>query len=180
MIRIIFGAIFLTLIAVPITIAITKKTFKILATQILSLEKDTPVSILFTDIDFFKRYNDFHGHVAGDVCLKKVAAILNRTFENDDNKWAYRYGGEEFAVICTDCDKESAIKVAELIAKNLKEENIPHGDSLIEKRVTLSIGVATGTLESMTMDDILMDSDRAVYISKETGRNRYTHFDNIK
>ena len=253
MIKIIFGAIFLTLIAVPITIAITKKTFKILATQILSLEKavstlqislqedktvsvdehlydsnneighlansiknlatsldkkskvdeltqvynrrkfnedmrtigttlekDTPVSILFTDIDFFKRYNDFHGHVAGDVCLKKVAAILNKTFEGDENKWAYRYGGEEFSVICTDCNKEEAINVAKLIAKNLEKENIPHGDSLIEKRVTLSVGVATGKLSDMTMDDILMNSDRAVYTSKETGRNRYTHFDDIE
>ncbi len=72
------------------------------------------------------------------------------------------------------------INVAKLIAKNLEKENIPHGDSLIEKRVTLSVGVATGKLSDMTMDDILMNSDRAVYTSKETGRNRYTHFDDIK
>lgn len=253
MVRIIFGAILLTLIAVPITIAITKKTFKILATQILSLEKaistlqislqedktmsvdehlydskneighlansiknlatsldkkskideltqvynrrkfnedmrtiqatldkDTPVSILFTDIDFFKRYNDFHGHVAGDVCLKRVAGVLNHTFEGDDNKWAYRYGGEEFSVICINCDKEAAKDVARTIAKNIKDENIPHGDSLIDKQVTLSVGVATGTLANLTMDDILMNSDRAVYTSKETGRNRFTHFDDIE
>ena len=238
---------------VPITIFITKKTFKILATQILSLEKaistlqislqedktvsvdehlydskneighlansiknlatsldrkskideltqvynrrkfnedmrtiqstfpkDKPISILFTDIDFFKRYNDFHGHVAGDVCLKRVASVLNSTFDGDDNKWAYRYGGEEFSVICTDCDKNGAIEVAALIAENIKKENIPHGDSLIAKRVTLSVGVATGNLENMTMDDILMNSDRAVYTSKETGRNRYTHYDDIE
>ena len=57
---------------------------------------------------FYKwKYNDYHGHVAGDIVLKKVAGILDKTFEGDDNKWAYRYGGEEFAIICTDCDKEN-------------------------------------------------------------------------
>jgi PleD family two-component response regulator len=52
--------------------------------------------------------------------------------------------------------------------------------TLIDKQVTLSIGVATGTLSNLTMDDILMNSDRAVYTSKETGRNRFTHFDDIE
>ena len=248
-VRIVLDAIFLTVIAVPLTIFITKATFKTLASQIMSLEKaisslqndttimtlddnlydsrneighlansvknlattldrkskideltqvynrrkfnedmrtiadsipkDTPMTVLFTDIDFFKRYNDYHGHVAGDIVLKKVASILDKTFENDDNKWAYRYGGEEFAIICTDCDKEAGIKVAETIANNVRNENIEHGDSLVAKCVTLSIGVATGYLKDTTMDDILLQSDRAVYNSKETGRNKYTHFSDI-
>ncbi|MBE5934889.1 MAG: GGDEF domain-containing protein [Lachnospiraceae bacterium] len=245
-VRIVWNAIFLTLIAVPITIIITKKAFKILASQIKTLEvsvarlqdenfeigtsdndlyyskneighlatsiknlavsldtkskideltqvynrrkfnekmrtlqdaynKEAPVSILFIDIDHFKRYNDCHGHVAGDITLKKVAGVLFETTKEKENYNVFRYGGEEFALICEECDKKASIQVAKDIAHNIKEANIEHRDSPVADRVTLSVGIATGMLKDITMDDILMNSDRAVYNSKETGRNKYTH-----
>ena len=250
MIKIIFNAILLTLIAVPITIFLTKKAFKILAMQILSLEKsissldkDTsvnsvdsklyeskneighlansikklaisldkkskideltqiynrrkfnermteiantldkniPVSILFTDIDYFKRYNDFHGHVAGDVVLKRVANIIYETIKGNENIAAFRYGGEEFTVLCVDCDKAASIQVAKDIAKNVKEVCIEHKDSPIAKQVTLSIGIATDILDNTPIDDILINADQSVYKSKETGRNKFTHFSEIE
>ena len=70
--------------------------------------------------------------------------------------------------------------MAKTIAENVRNEKIEHGDSNVAKIVTLSIGVATGYLKDITMDDILLQSDRAVYISKETGRNKYTHFSDIE
>lgn len=249
MIRIIFNAILLTLIAVPITIFVTKKAFKILATQILSLEKsisslenntsetaieshlyeskneighlansieklavsldkkskiddltqiynrrkfnermkevtecvskDTPISILFTDIDYFKRYNDFHGHVAGDVVLKRVANIIYNTIKTKDNVEAFRYGGEEFTVLCIDCDKAQSVQIAKDIAKNVKEAVIEHKDSPIAKQVTLSVGIATDILSNKSIDDILINADTSVYRSKESGRNKYTHYNDL-
>ena len=82
-------------------------------------------------------------------------------------------------VICTDCDEESSINVANDIIAHVKEANIIHSDSPIANRVTLSLGVATGTLDSTSMDDILMNSDKVVYNSKETGRNKYTYYSEL-
>ena len=76
-------------------------------------------------------------------------------------------------------DLEQSIQVAKDIAKNVKEAQLAHNDSPIAKQVTLSIGIATDTLQNLSIDDILINADSSVYKSKETGRNKYTHFSEI-
>lgn len=131
-----------------------------------------PLAALMIDIDFFKRYNDFHGHQQGDECLQRVSRILSENLERGSD-YAARYGGEEFCVILHDTDNESACLVADKLRRSVEEAGIPHGNSSVSEVVTISIGVASWIpREGESMEVLIAEADRSLYRAKAHGRNR--------
>ncbi|HEX5337625.1 MAG TPA: diguanylate cyclase [Gallionella sp.] len=123
------------------------------------------------DVDWFKKYNDYHGHQAGDDCLRNIARIIESHTQRASDLVA-RYGGEEFVLIGTIDNAESALRFAETICAAVKEAALPHGMSPFG-RITISIGVAGAVPgEGITADDLLNKADNALYRAKELGRNR--------
>lgn len=136
-----------------------------------AMRTDMPLSLIFADIDFFKRYNDHYGHQAGDDCLKKVAGALQGTVHRPADLVS-RYGGEEFVMILPDTTDEGALAVAEKMLKTVRRLDIPHENSEATTQITLSIGVATACPKEGTNPDELIESaDQMLYRAKERGRN---------
>lgn len=130
-----------------------------------------PLSLLMCDIDLFKQYNDTYGHLSGDLCLKKAAAVLTEHLKRPADL-AARYGGEEFAIILPDTPPAGALVVAEECARHLERMQIAHSASPYGV-VTMSVGVATvlPTPES-TVEELIARADRALYAAKHGGRNQ--------
>ena len=127
------------------------------------------LSLLMCDIDFFKLYNDSHGHLAGDECLKKVAVVLGASLHRPGDL-AARYGGEEFALVLPDTEPEGAMAMAEFCRQQVEALALPNQP---DRNVTLSIGVASMVPVAAAAPLILIDSaDRALYQAKNSGRNR--------
>lgn len=135
------------------------------------------LSVFMIDIDFFKKYNDTYGHLQGDECLKQVAHILSDSIKQKDDFIA-RYGGEEFVVILPHTNENGARKIAGRMLKNIANYGIPHKRNRVANCVTISIGVTTGNVQcSQKYEDYLEQSDKALYMSKQNGRNQYTFLD---
>ncbi len=136
-----------------------------------AIRSELPLSLLFADIDYFKRYNDSYGHQAGDDCLKKVADSLQKTVHRPADLVS-RYGGEEFVMILPDTTSEGALAVAEKMLKYVSDLKIPHENSDSADHVTLSIGVATlCPEEGSSPDELIEAADRVLYKAKDNGRN---------
>lgn len=129
-------------------------------------------SVIMIDIDFFKLYNDSHGHLAGDECLKKVAAALRHGLQRPADLLV-RYGGEEFMALLPDTSLEGALSVASTIKEAVAAVGLPHGCSAVSPHVTVSIGIAS-TVPSLDMpvEQLIAAADRALYRAKQEGRNR--------
>lgn len=133
----------------------------------------TSLALLMIDIDYFKRYNDACGHVAGDACLQAVSTLLEACVQRPSDLVA-RYGGEEMAVIMPATGLEGATVVAERILARLQQANIPHPGSPFG-RLSISIGIATGTgaqLEPVL--GLIEAADTALYCAKAAGRNGFS------
>lgn len=132
------------------------------------------LSLIMCDVDYFKKYNDHYGHIAGDRCLKGIGEALHATFRRAGDLSA-RYGGEEFAVILPETRPETALLLAEQFRHAVMSRAIPHVHSGVSGVVTVSIGVvgaqATGDHDASWF---VAEADRALYRSKEGGRNRAT------
>lgn len=136
----------------------------------------TPLSLLFLDVDDFKKYNDNYGHQAGDICLQRIAAVIKSCVHRSHDLCS-RYGGEEFVVLLPDTSQESAIRIAENIRTSIERENLPHAYSRAASHVTLSIGIATVTPQKRVNQNLLVEmADRALYGAKALGRNRIQVF----
>jgi two-component system, cell cycle response regulator len=130
------------------------------------------LSVLLCDVDYFKAYNDTYGHQAGDSCLYEVAKGIERAVKRPADV-AFRYGGEEFAVILPHTDGEGAIKVAEEIQEHIRNLNLIHVASKIDNIVTLSVGVSSIIPDTQTSPhNLISAADRALYDAKLKGRNR--------
>lgn len=140
-------------------------------------ENNTELSLLFMDIDYFKHYNDTHGHQVGDSLLREVGKILKDSTRDGDV--VARYGGEEFAVVLPKTDQESAIKVAERIRKNIEKYSFKGQESQPNKNVTMSIGVSTYPSVASSKYDLIETSDHALYKAKAFNRNRVEYYRNI-
>ena len=125
----------------------------------------TTFSLAMIDIDFFKTYNDTYGHQAGDDVLASVAKCIQASIRNID--MAFRYGGEEFAVILPETQIEGAYVVAERIREKIEKKLFPGRSS-----VTASLGVAAWPADGMTKEQLISSADKALYSAKESGRNR--------
>lgn len=133
--------------------------------------QSTYLSLIMLDIDFFKRYNDAYGHVAGDHCLAEVARALKSCCHRKADL-AVRYGGEEFAVLLPDTDIHGALAIAEQIRRSVMDKNITHSGSPTGY-VTVSLGcyafVPTGR---DSIEVFIQRADAALYQAKHSGRNR--------
>ena len=128
------------------------------------------LSLLFVDVDYFKRFNDSQGHPAGDAVLAAVGAALSGAVQRPGDQ-AGRYGGEEFLILLAQTDLSGACLVAEKVRLAVAALNIPHPDSPLG-RVTVSIGVAARTADEITdVDTLLASADAALYQAKSSGRN---------
>jgi diguanylate cyclase (GGDEF)-like protein len=131
-----------------------------------------PVSLLMMDIDHFKSFNDTYGHPVGDLVLKQIAQCIRQAIRVNDI--AARYGGEEFTVIMPDSAEEGAFVTAERIRRRVEQKIILSGVSQL--RVTLSVGCASFPAQASGQQELIDNADKALYYSKETGRNRSTVF----
>ena len=129
-----------------------------------------PLSLLLLDIDHFKRYNDNFGHLEGDKVLVKISQLIKSCLRKLDT--AYRYGGEEFTVILPETSCEEAVLVAERIRNTVQNLNFePENGKTLS--ITISIGVTQYAAEEQ-LSTFIQRADRAMYLSKQNGRNRVT------
>jgi len=137
--------------------------------------QNAPLSLIMMDVDFFKRYNDLHGHPAGDRVLISVVNALNAVLLRPTDMMA-RYGGEEFVVILPDSGEEGSLVVAERVRAAISDLHIPHGESNVADNVTVSIGVATRLPNADCNAFCLLEAaDTALYSAKRSGRNCVRH-----
>lgn len=136
-----------------------------------SLRSGEPIGLLMVDADCFKAYNDLYGHVAGDECLRRVAAALTAEPLRQNDLIA-RYGGEEFAVLLPGASVASLKEVAERLRARVAGEGIPHEGNPYEL-VTISLGCASMTPRKENRPGSLVTAaDEALYAAKQGGRNR--------
>jgi diguanylate cyclase (GGDEF)-like protein/PAS domain S-box-containing protein len=131
---------------------------------------DTYLALLMIDIDDFKPYNDTYGHDNGDIALCKVANSIASSLSRDTDLVS-RYGGEEFVVLLPSTDEKSAFQVAEKIRKNIELLNIEHSQSFTGF-VTASIGIDAMKGDKLNKKDLFKHADLALYLAKDTGKNR--------
>ena len=132
-----------------------------------NLRRKTALSILIIDIDHFKHVNDTYGHPAGDQVLQAVAKALAETLRGDD--MLFRWGGEEFLALLSDCSIDQARVLAERLRSRVQEQAIYRGEATIQ--VTVSLGAAE-LQEDEEADRLISRADQALYRAKNGGRNR--------
>lgn len=130
------------------------------------------IAMIMIDIDHFKAFNDFYGHLAGDGCLRTVAKAIKSTIQRAEDM-VCRYGGEEFAVILPDTDLHGAELLAQKMSEAVINLNITHERSDTEQMVTISAGVSclNPFLEG-SPHDLIEQADKALYYAKASGRNQ--------
>jgi diguanylate cyclase (GGDEF)-like protein len=139
----------------------------------LSQRNTQPFSVLFIDLDHFKRINDTHGHAAGDEVLRVVARTLSDRLRSSDVLG--RIGGEEFSVFLPNTALPQAMEVAEQLRLALEQCHPDIGSGTLA--ITASIGVASSAQNAQTMQLIQQQADAAMYEAKKAGRNRVSALD---
>lgn len=138
-----------------------------------------PLSLLFCDIDDFKRFNDTYGHPAGDQTLRSVAQSMARVLHRPADL-AARYGGEEFVALLVDTEAEGARTLAERLREQVEALAIEHRASTVSTCLTVSLGVATTVPHATSGPEHLMErADQALYTAKRLGRNRVVCADDL-
>ena len=144
-----------------------------------SARDESPLSLVFCDIDYFKSFNDTYGHTAGDECLVRVAQAMEET-QNRPADLVARYGGEEFIALLVDTGTEGARMLAERMRARVEALDVEHRASGVASHLTVSLGVASIVPRPGVRPEDLVDrADRALYAAKEGGRNRVTTADEL-
>jgi diguanylate cyclase (GGDEF)-like protein len=125
-------------------------------------ERHRSMAVLVIDVDHFKRYNDTHGHLAGDRLLKSLVPLLTECLRRTEDLLA-RYGGEEFLVVMPGADAAAAMAVAQHMRAQIADAQLGS---------TISIGVASCVPGPGAVDDLVRRADQALYAAKRGGRNR--------
>ncbi|MCR9139143.1 MAG: GGDEF domain-containing protein [Alphaproteobacteria bacterium] len=140
-------------------------------------KKDMYFALMFADVDHFKRINDTHGHIVGDKILAYVAKMIQSALPA--GSFVARIGGEEFAIAVDDTTKEEAGQMAEDIRSAVEKGQFINRKSGVNYGpVTLSLGICMAA-DASDSSDIYRKTDQALYASKNSGRNRITHFSDI-
>ncbi|MFC1545736.1 diguanylate cyclase [Gemmatimonadota bacterium] len=135
-----------------------------------ALRYSYPLSLIMMDIDHFKNFNDTYGHLQGDDVLRKIADIITLTMRETDV--VARYGGEEFVAILPLCHESTAMEVADRLRQRVESANLTGGGDTAP--ITISLGICTAPQHASTYEELVRRADDALYISKNTGRNRCT------
>ena len=146
---------------------LNRRGFLLLAEQQLAVARrtSTPITVLFIDVDDFKRVNDTHGHQAGDAVLKKVGEVLGGRVRQLD--FAARYGGEEFAVLLPETDVVGARTLAQRLRKDVVGARVPLPGGA-DIGVTASFGVADKNGFDRA-EEMIAAADQALYTEKNRG-----------
>lgn len=128
------------------------------------------LSVVMVDVDYFKHYNDTHGHLMGNEVLKELSRILKVNTRDIDI--VARYGGEEFSIVLPQTDKEKALATAERIRAAVEGFDFPNGETQPGGRVTISMGVSMFHDDGKTSAELVGKADEALYQAKREGRNR--------
>ncbi|MGG6895583.1 MULTISPECIES: GGDEF domain-containing protein [Rhizobium] len=128
------------------------------------------VAVIMLDIDRFKLFNDVHGHVEGDECIRAVCQCISR--EIGANGTSFRFGGEEILVLLPDTNCEVAFAIAERTRRSIEALGIRHRG--LDGHVTASLGVTCGKPSQASLEDLLKTADAALYEAKRVGRNTVT------
>lgn len=131
-----------------------------------------PLSLILLDLDHFKQYNDAHGHIAGDECLRRIAAVLGGSARHPRDVVA-RFGGEEFILLLPETDAAEARALADECVARIAALRIAHGGQGAGDTVTASLGVGTAQMDTgATALDFLKAVDERLYAAKRGGRDR--------
>jgi diguanylate cyclase (GGDEF)-like protein len=137
-----------------------------------------PLALIMIDIDDFKKFNDRHGHLAGDACLRQVADIISQTVTRAGD-FVARYGGEEFAVLLSNTKEDGAFFLADKIRQNIAAAFIKTPAS--PGSITASFGVAAlVSSQKISPADLISAADRALYQAKASGKNCVARASQIK
>lgn len=128
-----------------------------------------PIAIILLDVDHFKRFNDQHGHPAGDIALRQVGESVSQGLRPDDN--AARYGGEEFAVLLANADRQRGIQIAERLCATVRTTELQDHEGKPLPSVTISLGVAQYQ-HGQSVVQWLESADSALYRAKQAGRDQ--------
>lgn len=143
----------------------------------IALNENLKISLIFCDIDYFKEYNEYYGHMAGDKALSKVAETINNSLYRPQDL-AARFGGEEFLIVLFDTGIKDALYVAKRIKRKVKELKIEHKNSKIKDILTMSFGIASEEITSdISPKTLIKRADQAMYKAKEQGRNQIKVFE---
>ncbi|MDD5229372.1 MAG: GGDEF domain-containing protein [Methylococcales bacterium] len=132
--------------------------------------------LLMLDLDFFKRVNDTYGHAMGDEVLRQFADILRKNSRSIDV--AARFGGEEFVILLPSTNQNEAFIVAERLRKQVSDIAIEHPKGIVH--ITVSIGAAELSEHDVDGEIVLNHADCALYIAKDSGRNKTCWFQDVK
>lgn len=137
--------------------------------EVMSEAETTGIAffVAIADIDFFKKFNDEHGHDCGDMVLKEVSGVLKNGVRRKG--YAARWGGEEFLLVFKEKNTEDAVSTVTRIADEIRNLSIRYGEEKLG--VTITVGLATGDCDSH-MDELIKRADKALYEGKQTGRNK--------
>lgn len=138
--------------------------------------KESYLSLLMIDVDFFKKFNDQYGHLAGDQILKNISVLIQENVREID--YIGRYGGEEFCVVLPDTDREGGFFVAQRIRKAVEQASIQVYD--VTLKATVSLGIAGFPNDAKVSSELIDKADWALYRSKKRGRNCVTAFGTYK
>ena len=133
------------------------------------LSKESSLALLIVDVDYFKRYNDTNGHIAGNMALKRIAELLLAESRNKDV--VVRFGGEEFCILLFDIEKIGALGVAERMRFKIEKENFIKESKEASGQLTISIGISIFNGEN-NLEELVDKADKALYEAKNSGRNR--------
>ena len=132
--------------------------------------KTMPLSLIVFDVDDFKEYNDTYGHPAGDKALETVSRLSKTVMRRLDN--LARYGGEEFVAILPGTKKDEALKLAERLRETIERETTAELTNGIQRKITVSVGVASYPEDAQDKDKLIFCADGALYEAKRAGKNR--------
>lgn len=137
--------------------------------------------MIFLDIDFFKHYNDIHGHQAGDLLLTQFADILSETVA--DKGFASRYGWDEFMIMLPGTDSENAFQLAEYLSDTIRNRRFQGEEYQPEGKLTISCGIASFPQHALNAKELIKHADEALYRAKSLEKNKvemyYSVFDNL-
>jgi diguanylate cyclase (GGDEF)-like protein len=136
--------------------------------RLWSRGQQSSVAAMLLDIDHFKRFNDVHGHIEGDACLRAISQCIRETA--DEASFVFRFGGEEMLVLSPDREALAALAMAERIRVAIEGLAMRHR-GLEDGCVTVSVGVALAERAEVTLEGLLRDADSALYEAKRMGRN---------